>query len=201
MNKGWSWWNTWKEWAGDLGRRVPGRVGFAHAAARRRRSRDERLESVAQLRRLLESPSAESMTAASVPPEIRRRLQEEAIRAAFGRLEMPLRFLLNATTPGREPESLEMCHEILRLWRQGLERELRLEPGDPPNAVRHYEPAMDLEYNIHGRCRPGDPLRILIPCWRLKGQIVVRGEAEPVSLPTPSLGSTPISIGQVTSGV
>src|SRR5262245_51638763 len=111
MFKSWTSWKGWKE-----------RMG-----ARQRRA--ERLQSADQLRRLLDSPSSEMMTVASVPPELRRRLQEEAIRAAFGRLEMPLRFLLNSTTPGREPQSLDMCHEILRLWRQGLEKEIRLEPG------------------------------------------------------------------------
>lgn len=189
MRKSWSWWRTWKEWARE------------RTAACRRPSRSEPMECVAQFRRLLEMPTDESVTIASIPPEIRRRLQEEAVRSAFGRLEMPLRFLLNATTPGREPQSIDMCHEILRLWRHGLEREIRLEPGDPPNALRRYEPSMDLEYNIHGRCRPGDALRVLIPCWRLNGQIVVRGEAEPASPPAPALGPAPISVGQVTSGV
>jgi hypothetical protein len=178
MLKGCSWWNNWREWVS------------------RRQSRAERLESAAQFRRLLEISPGEPMTVASIPPELRRRLQEEAIRSAFGRLEMQLRFLLNATTPGREPESIDLCHEILRLWRQGLEREIRLEPGDAPNALRRYEPAMDLEYNVHGRCRPGDALRILVPCWRLNGQIVVRGEAEPVGVSAPcARSSTPVSVG------
>jgi len=182
MFKGWSWRSFWKE-----------RVSA-------RQSRSERMQRAAQFRRLLEMAPGETMTVASIPPELRRRLQEEAIRSAFGRLEMPLRFLLNATTPGREPESIDMCHEILRLWRQGLEREIRLEPGDAPNTLRRYEPSVDLEYNVHGRCRPGDSLRVLIPCWRLNGQIVVRGEAEPVAAMT-SLSGSPVSMGQVTSSV
>jgi hypothetical protein len=183
MFKEWSWLNFWKErWSV-------------------RRSRSEPLQSVAHFRRLLEISPSEPMTVASIPPDLRRRLQEEAIRSAFGRLEMPLRFLLTATTPGREPQSVDMCHEILRLWRQGLEREIRLEPGDAAGALRRYEPAIDLEYNVHGRCRPGDSLRVLIPCWRLNGQIVVRGEAEPVAGLCSSVAPSPISVGQVTSRV
>jgi hypothetical protein len=178
-----SWWKEWKE------------------RAALRRSRADRLRGADQFRRLLDGSPDEAMTMASIPPPLRRRLQEEAIRAAFGRLEMPLRFLLNATTPGREPQSIDMCHEILRLWRHGLEREIRLEPGDAPNALRRYEPTLDLEYNIHGRCRPGDSLRVLIPCWRLNGQIVVRGEAEPIATPLPSAPSASAHRETVTSGV
>lgn len=168
MTKAWSLWERCRRWLAG------------------RRGRLEQLQSVEQFRRLLDTSGVESMTVASIPPELRRRLQEEAIRGAFSRLEMPLRFLLNATTPGREPRSIEMCHEILRLWRQGLEREVRLTPDDPPNSVRAYDPSMDLAYNIHGCCRPGQWLRILIPCWRLNGVVVVRGEAEPIATPTPA---------------
>jgi hypothetical protein len=40
---------------------------------------------------------------------------------------------------------------------------------------------MESDYTIHGRCRDGEPLRIVIPCWRLHGETVVRGEAEPMA--------------------
>jgi hypothetical protein len=130
----------------------------------------------------------ESMSVADIPPELRRRLQEEAIRTAFHRLEMPLRFLMHATAPGRGPGSVQECQEILDLWRQSLEQEVRLTPDAYCGAVRSYEPAMERDYTIHGRCQDGEPLRIVIPCWRLHGETVVRGEAEPMP---PSREGTP----------
>src|SRR2546426_9883776 len=65
---------------------------------------------------------------ADIPPALKRRVQEEAVHKTFHRLETPLRFLLYATVPGQEPQSLEECHDILNLWRQGLEKEARLVP-------------------------------------------------------------------------
>jgi hypothetical protein len=38
---------------------------------------------------------------------------------------------------------------------------------------------MDSDYTIKGRCSSGQQVRITVPAWRLHGQIVVRGEAEP----------------------
>ena len=110
---------------------------------------------------------------------LKRRLQEEALQATFHRLEMPLRFLLYATAPGREPSSVEEYQGIVNLWRQGLEAEARLMPDNFTGAVRCYEPAMDDAYTIKGRCTPGQQLRITVPAWRLHGEVVVRGEAEP----------------------
>src|SRR5438270_4880133 len=69
---------------------------------------------------------AEIDSLADVPGWVKRRLQEEAVLQAFHRLETPLRFLLYATVPGQEPQSIEECHGILNLWRQGLEQEVRL---------------------------------------------------------------------------
>jgi hypothetical protein len=119
------------------------------------------------------------MTIADIPLPLKRRLQEEALQTTFHRLEMPLRFLLYATAPGREPASLEEYQGIVNLWRQGLEAEARLMPDNFAGAVRCYEPAMDDAYAIKGRCTPGQQLRITVPAWRLHGQVVVRGEAEP----------------------
>ncbi len=93
---------------------------------------------------------------------------------------MPLRFLLYATAPGREPDSLEQCQDILHLWRQGLEQEARLLPDNFAGAIRNYEPEMEDAYTVKGRCAPGQQVRITIPAWRLHGEVVVRGEAEPV---------------------
>jgi hypothetical protein len=124
------------------------------------------------------SPSKE-ITMADIPVPLKRRLQEEALQTAFHRLEMPLRFLLYATAPGREPGSLEEYHGIVNLWRQGLETEVRLVPDNFSGAIRTYEPAMETAYTIKGRCALGQQLRITVPAWRLHGEVVVRGEAEP----------------------
>ena len=74
---------------------------------------------------------------------------------------------------------MEEYQGIVDLWRQGLEKEARLQPDNFAGAIRHYEPAMDDAYLIKGRCQPGQQVRITVPAWRLHGQVVVRGEAEP----------------------
>lgn len=122
---------------------------------------------------------SEEMTVADIPVALKRRLQEEALQTTFHRLEMPLRFLLYATAPGREPTSVEEYQGIVHLWRQGLEREARLQPDNFAGAIRCYDPAMDEAYLIKGRCHPGQQVRITVPAWRLHGEVVVRGEAEP----------------------
>jgi hypothetical protein len=119
------------------------------------------------------------LTIADIPVALKRRLQEEAVQATFHRLEMPLRFLLYATAAGREPSSVEEYQDIVNLWRQGLETEARLQPDNFAGAVRCYDPAMEDAYTVKGRCQPGQQLRITVPAWRLYGQVVVRGEAEP----------------------
>ena len=121
----------------------------------------------------------EDLTLADIPTPLKRRLQEEALQTTFHRLEMPLRFLLYATAPGREPDSLEQCQDILHLWRQGLEQEARLLPDNFAGAIRNYDSTMDSAYTIKGRCAPGEQVRIVVPAWRLHGEVVVRGEAEP----------------------
>jgi hypothetical protein len=115
---------------------------------------------------------------ADIPPVLKRRLQDEAIQQVFHRLETPLRFLLYATVPGQEPGSIRECHDILNMWRQGLEKEARLVPDAYSGAVIPYEPLLERAYHINGRCEPGDPLQITIPAWRIHGVVVVRGEAE-----------------------
>jgi hypothetical protein len=139
-----------------------------------------RLDDSAHFADLMHGRDEEAMSIADIPVTLRRRLQEDAIRKAFYRLEMPLRFLLHATTPGREPKSVEECNDILSLWRQALEQEILLQPDAYTGAIRSYEPTMERDYTIHGRCQPGAPLRVVIPCWRLQGEVVVRGEAEPM---------------------
>src|SRR5947209_6804725 len=93
---------------------------------------------------------AEEITSlADVPGWAKRRLQEEAVQQAFHRLETPLRFLLYATVPGQEPQSLEECYGILNLWRQGLEQEVRLVPDAYCGAVIPYQPTIEEAYRIH----------------------------------------------------
>ena len=53
-------------------------------------------------------------------------------------------------------------------------------PDAYSGAVRTYDLNTERDYTVHGRCQPGEPLRILVPCWRLHGAVVVRGEAEPL---------------------
>jgi len=124
-------------------------------------------------------PLSEEITLADIPVALKRRLQDEALQTTFNRLETPLRFLLYATAPGREPETIEEYQGIVNLWRQGLEKEARLVPDNFAGAIRRYEPAMEEAYQVRGRCLPGQHVRITVPAWRLQGQVVVRGEAEP----------------------
>src|SRR5438132_634174 len=148
---------------GDWLRKLVGRVGIGE--------RDDRLPEwvVAELR-----PDSDSQKSdldmncmADVPSPLKRRLQEEAVQMTFHRLETPLRFLLYATVPGQEPQSIQECHDILNLWRRGLEEEARLVPDAYSGAVIPYEPTLEKAYCINGRCDPGDPLRITIPAWRI----------------------------------
>jgi hypothetical protein len=124
---------------------------------------------------------AAPVSIADIPPALRRRLQADAIEAVFCRLEEPLRFLLHATEPGQPVGSPEEYRHILNLWRHGLAQELQLVPETFAGSVRSYEPGMERDYTLRGRCRSGDRVRILVPCWRLHGQTVVRGEAEPLT--------------------
>jgi hypothetical protein len=128
------------------------------------------------------TPTGEEITLADIPAALKRRLQEEAVQATFHRLETPLRFLLYATAPGREPSTVEEYQGIVHLWRQGLEKEARLIPDHFAGAIQRYEPAMQEAYLIKGRCEPGQTVRITVPAWRLHGEVVVRGEAEPTEL-------------------
>lgn len=130
---------------------------------------------------LLSERPAEPISYADIPAELRRQVQEEAVTVTFRRLQGPLRALLQASAPGQEPASL---HDYLQLFyrcRQALEQEIFLTPDAYPGAVRTYTLDFERDYVVHGRCQVGDPVRILVPCWRLRGEIVVRGEAEPIA--------------------
>jgi hypothetical protein len=140
-------------------------------------------------RLLLESKETHAepvMTVADIPLFLRRRLEQETMRAAFRRLEMPLRFLLHATAPEAAPSESNEYHRILCLWRQALEEQIKLKPDLVPGDVCDYDPAIERDYTIRGRCRAGETVRILMPAWRLHGEVVVRGEAEPCEQPVGS---------------
>jgi hypothetical protein len=126
------------------------------------------------------APEVESI--ADIPPELQRRLREEAIQQTFHRLEMPLRLLLYATESSEGPRSVHECQEILRLWRQALEREADLVPDADAGAVLPYKPALESAYRMHGNCDAGGEVRVLMPAWRIRSEVVVRGEAESLAI-------------------
>jgi hypothetical protein len=134
--------------------------------------------------------SGGGQSVADVPEKVKAQIREEALLSYFNRLEAPLRLLLYATIPDREPPSAEHCHEILNVWRYELEHRVSLTPDTYCGAVQRYQPDMDEAYAIEGRCHTGDLLRIRVPCWRMFDRIVVRGEAELVG---PGEESSPAS--------
>ncbi len=115
---------------------------------------------------------------ADVPDRIKAQIREDAVLDAFNQLEASLRLLLHATTPDRQPPTVERCQQILQVWRYELEHRIRLTPDTYSGAVQRYEPEMDECYAIDGRCQRGDLLRIRVPAWRMNERVVVRGEAE-----------------------
>ncbi len=117
---------------------------------------------------------------ADVPEQLKQQIREEAVLAVFNRLESSLRLLLHATAPDREPPSQEAYRKILDVWRFELEDRASLVPDTYAGAVQKYDPEMVASYAIAGRCDTGDLLRIKVPCWRLFGRVVIRGEAEPL---------------------
>jgi hypothetical protein len=133
---------------------------------------------------LRDEPRREPAAVADIPVELRHELQSEAVRETLRRLQGTLRALLAASTPGREPASVAECMQLFDNCRRALEQEVFLAADAYPGAVRSYSTDLEKEYVVHGRCQAGEPVRILVPCWRLRGEVVVRGEAEPMT-PTP----------------
>lgn len=132
---------------------------------------------------LLTEP-ADFVTVADIPVDVRHELQDDAVRGTLCRLQGPLRALLAAATPGAEPRSVEECMRLFQECRHALEQEIFLAADAYPGAVRTYTAEFERDYVLHGRCQIGEPVRIVVPCWRLRGDVVVRGEAEPMT-PTP----------------
>lgn len=124
-----------------------------------------------------------------IPPELQRRLREEAIQQTFHRLEMPLRLLLYATEANESPRSVQECHEIMRFWRQALERETGLAPDTAIGTVLPYQPALEGAYQVQGECEAGADMRVLVPAWRMDAEVIVRGQAEPLA-DTDAAGTT-----------
>jgi hypothetical protein len=130
---------------------------------------------------------------ADVPEEMKEKIREEAVLSVFNRLSSPLRLLLYATEPGKEPPTAEEFQQILSVWRCELQDSVNLKPDGYPGAIQPYQPEMEAAYTIAGRCTNGDLLRVTVPCWRLFGQVVVRGEAEKVDSPAGGNGGVPDS--------
>jgi len=118
---------------------------------------------------------------ADVPEDVKAKIREEAVFTMFHRLETSLRLLLHATTPGKEPPTAESLRQILNVWRYELEHRVHLVADTYCGAIRRYQPTMEDSYVIDGRCRPGDLLRVRVPCWRMRDRVVIRGEAEILS--------------------
>jgi hypothetical protein len=133
---------------------------------------------------LLADRTVEPRSWADIPTDLRHEVQDEAIRATLCRLQGTLRALLSASTPGGEPRSVEECVQLFHNCRHALEQEVFLTADAYPGAVRSYTIEFERDYTVHGRCQLGEPVRIVVPCWRLRGHVVVRGEAEPMT-PTP----------------
>src|SRR2546428_3260973 len=74
-------------------------------------------------------PQPSEMTIADIPLPLKRRLQAEALQTPFPRLEVPLRFLLDATPPGRGSSPGEENQGHVDLWRPGLGAEGGLVPA------------------------------------------------------------------------
>lgn len=130
-----------------------------------------------------EAGSGAIASVADVPEAVKAQIREEAVLEAFHRLGPSLRLLLHATTPGKEPGTRDAYQQIVNVWRYELEHRVNLVPDTYCGAIQRYRYEMEEAYVIDGRCRPGDLLRIRVPCWRLRDRVVVRGEAERIEAP------------------
>ncbi|MCA1596675.1 MAG: hypothetical protein LC772_09670 [Chloroflexi bacterium] len=115
---------------------------------------------------------------ADIPREMRERIQQEGMARAFRRLETPLRALNMATSRKGTTYPAEEMRGFLIMWRQALADYIGLLPDD--RSVLVYERSVDEAYFVRGRCTIGAHLSVIEPCWRLNGEVVVRGEAQVV---------------------
>lgn len=115
---------------------------------------------------------------ADIPREMRERIQQEGMARAFRRLETPLRALNMATSRKGTSYPAEEMRGFLIMWRQALADYMGLLPDD--RSVLVYERSVDEAYFVRGRCTIGAHLSVIEPCWRLNGEVVVRGEAQVV---------------------
>jgi hypothetical protein len=129
---------------------------------------------------VLES-AGDPVAVADIPVALRHEVQDTAVRETFRRLQETLRALLAASMPDAKPLSLAEYLSLFHHCRHALEREIFLTADAYPGAVRTYSAEFERDYVVHGRCQVGEPVRIVVPCWRLRGEVVVRGEAEPMS--------------------
>jgi hypothetical protein len=131
----------------------------------------------------------ERLRRAAAPADLDRDLLDEPSLFAGLQLEEPSGPLAVADIPVElrheaQPGSVAECLQLFYNCRHALEQEIFLSPDAYAGAVRDYSIEFERGYVVHGRCEIGEPVRILVPCWRLHGEVVVRGEAEPMT-PTP----------------
>jgi hypothetical protein len=116
---------------------------------------------------------------ADVPAEMKERIQQEGMARAFKRLETPLRALNIATSYAGVMYPAEELRGFLVMWRQALADYVGLAPDS--RSVLVYDRSVDEAYFVRGRCPMGATLKIVEPCWRLNGEVVIRGEAQVVN--------------------
>jgi hypothetical protein len=112
---------------------------------------------------------------ADIPGDMREKIQQEGLARAFRRLETPLRALNMATSARGVNYPAEELRGFLVMWRQALADYIGLIPDD--RSVLVYDRSVDEAYFVRGRCQVGATLSVVEPCWRINGEVVIRGEA------------------------
>ncbi|HET6383823.1 MAG TPA: hypothetical protein VFJ58_10565 [Armatimonadota bacterium] len=115
---------------------------------------------------------------ADIPGDLRERIQQDGMARSLRRLETPLRALHMATSRKGSGYPAEELRGFLLMWRQALADYVGLVADE--RSVIVYERSVDEAYFVRGRCEVGAHLTILEPCWKLNGEVVVRGEAQVV---------------------
>jgi hypothetical protein len=125
------------------------------------------------------SPASASVRClADIPSDLRDRIQQEGMARAVRRLETPLRALNMATSRKGAAYPPDELRGFLVMWRQALADYLGLVPDERSALI--YDRAVDEAYFVRGRCTTGAHLTVVEPCWRLNGDVVIRGEAQVV---------------------
>jgi hypothetical protein len=136
-------------------------------------------DTVATYENALFSPASASVRClADIPSDLRDRIQQEGMARAVRRLETPLRALNMATSRKGSAYPPDELRGFLVMWRQALADYLGLVPDERSALI--YDRAVDEAYFVRGRCSTGAHLTVVEPCWRLNGDVVIRGEAQVV---------------------